>query len=300
MMETGLITARFVHYVALAALFGSWAYAGFATANVALRRRFGRMAIVSAVVVLLSSVAVLAATIAGLGGDIKFLGDADLWATVIGETDFGKIWSVRLVLATCVIAIAIGWAAGRGAATRTVGLVMAGALVTLIAWTGHAAIEEGAAGQVHRLADALHLVAAVVWIGALMPMLWLLARPNTAPQAAQRLTEFHAVGLIAVLTLLVTGAVNSYFLVGTPEALVTTTYGQLLAAKLGLFAAMAALAARNRFRYAPALAQSVSTGMVSHNSAASLQRSIRGELVLGVLVLAIVAILGSIAPGTST
>ena len=179
------------------------------------------------------------------------------------------------------------------------GLVMAGALVTLIAWTGHAAIEEGAAGQVHRLADALHLVAAVVWIGALLPLMWLLAKPNTAPQAAQRLTQFHAVGLIAVLTLLVTGAVNSYFLVGTPEALLTTTYGQLLAAKLALFAGMVALAAGNRFRHAPALARSVSAGVVCEASIGSLRRSIGGEMILGMLVLAIVAILGAIAPATS-
>lgn len=299
MMETGLIAARFVHYVGLAVLFGSWAYSGFGSADVALRRRFGRMAIVSAVVVLLGSVAVLAATITGLGGDLRALGDLDLWATVIGETDFGRIWSVRLVLATCAVATAVGWAAGRGDATRMVGLVMAGALVTLIAWTGHAAIDEGAAGQLHRLADALHLIAAVVWIGALLPMLWLLASPNAVPEAAQRLAQFHAVGLFAVVTLLVTGAVNSYFLVGTPEALVATTYGQLLAAKLALFAGMVALAAGNRFRHAPALADSVDAGLVSDTSIANLRRSIRGELILGVLVLAVVAILGAIAPAAS-
>jgi putative copper resistance protein D len=298
-IETGLIAARFVHYVGLTVLFGSWAYAGFGSADVALRRRFRRVAIASAVVVLLSSAAVLAATIAGLGGDLESLGDRDLWATVIGETDFGKIWSVRLVLAACVSAIGIGWAARREVATRMVGLVTTGALVTLIAWTGHAAIEEGAAGQVHRLADALHLVAAVVWIGALLPMLWLLAMPNTAPQAALRLTQFHTVGLLAVLTLLVTGAINSYFLVGRPDALVTTTYGLLLAAKLALFAVMIALAAFNRFRHAPALAHSVSTGIVSQKSAVRLCRSIRGELILGVLVLAVVAVLGAIAPAAS-
>jgi copper resistance protein D len=299
MIEAGLIAARFVHHVALAVLFGSWAYAGFGCADVALRRRFGRMAIVSAIVVLLGSLAVLAATIAGLGGDFGAIGDPDLWATVIGETDFGRIWSVRLVVATCAVATAVGWAAGRGAATRVVGLVMAGALVTLIAWTGHAAIEEGAAGQLHRLADALHLIAAVVWIGALLPMLWLLAVPSTAPEAALRLTQFHAVGLVAVLTLLVTGTINSYFLVGTPRALVATTYGQLLAAKLALFAGMVALASGNRFRHVPALADSVAADLVSDTGIANLRRSIRGELILGVLVLAVVAILGAIAPAAS-
>lgn len=300
MMETGLIAARFVHYVALAALFGSWAYAEFGSADATLRRRFGRLPVASSILVLLASITVLAATIAGLGGEISSLSDPALWATVIAETDFGMIWSIRMVIAVGAVAVGINWAARRGAATRMVGLVMAGALVTLIAWTGHAAIEEGAGGQLHRIADALHLIAAIVWIGALLPMLWLLAVPSTAPEAALRLTQFHAVGLIAVLTLLVTGTINSYFLVGTPEALVTTTYGQLLAAKLALFAGMVALASGNRFRHAPALARSVSAGVVSDESVARLRRSIRGEMILGVLVLAVVAILGAIAPAASS
>ena len=52
-METGLIAARFVHYVGLAVLFGSWAYAWFGSADGALSRRFGSVAIASAVAVLL-------------------------------------------------------------------------------------------------------------------------------------------------------------------------------------------------------------------------------------------------------
>lgn len=299
MTETGLIAARFVHYVALALLFGTYAYWSFASEAVTLQRHFRRLATLSAGLALLGSVLVLAATVAGLGGSYGSLSDLELWSAVVTETDFGRIWSVRLALSVLVIAFAIGWREQAPPTGRWVGVAIAGALVSTVAWTGHAAIEEGTAGQLHRWADALHLIAAMVWVGVLIPILWLLAAKSAAPHAVRRLTQFHSVGLVAVLTLLITGVVNSYFLVGTPSALFITTYGQLLVTKLVLFAAMVALAAANRLSHAPALARNVSAGTDTAASTARLRHAIQGELVLGVLVLAIVSALGAIAPAVS-
>lgn len=299
MIETGLIAARFVHYVALALLFGTYAYWSFAYADERLRRRFRLLAILSSLLALFGSVLVLAATVAGLGGSYASLFDQELWSAVIAETDFGKIWSVRLVLSVLVVAFAIGWREQGGSRGRWVGVTIAGALVATVGWTGHAAIEEGTAGQLHRWADVLHLLAAMAWVGALIPLLWLLAARSAGPEAVRRLTQFHSVGLVAVLTLLMTGLVNSYFLVGAPAALLTTTYGQLLMIKLALFAAMVALAAANRLSHAPALARNVSSGTDAVASIARLRHAIWGELALGVLVLAIVSVLGAIAPAVS-
>jgi copper resistance protein D len=300
MIETGLIAARFVHYAALALLFGGWAYAGFGADDPVLRPRYKRLAIWSAAAVLISSVAVLAATTAGLGGSFNALADTELWSTVIQETDFGTIWCARLALALLATMAALAWNRHPGHSAQMAGLILAGGLVVSVAWTGHAAIEEGAAGQLHRWADALHLAAAVVWLGALLPLLWLLSSPGASAQASRRLMQFHAIGLVAVLTLFLSGVVNSFFLVGTPTAMLTTSYGQLLAAKLLLFAGMVVLAASNRFRHAPSLARSVSAELSSDESISKLRGTIRVELALGLMVLAIVSILGAIAPAAST
>lgn len=299
MIEAGLIGARFLHYAALVLLFGGWAYAGFGNAVPALRRRLDRLIIGSALLVLIGSGAVLAATVAGLGGSYGTLADTTLWATIIAETDFGQIWSVRLTLALLSVAVALAWRYGHGATARLTGLVLAGALLITVAWTGHAAVEEGAAGWLHRWADALHLVAAAVWLGALGPLLWLLARKNDAADAARRLSGFHAVGLAAVLTLIATGLINSLFLVGDPLALLNTRYGQMLALKLVLFAFMIWLAARNRLLHTPALMRVISDGTDPGIASARLRRSIGGELALGMIVLAIVAVLGAIEPAAS-
>lgn len=296
MTETGLIAARFVHYAALTLLFGSWAYAGFGGDHAVLRKRFTRLAIWSAAAVLISSAAVLAATAAGLGGSLAALADTSLWSTVIQETDFGRIWVARLVLALLAIVAAFAWKGQPGQSSRLIGLIIAGGLVVTVAWTGHAAIEEGATGQLHRWADALHLLAAVVWIGVFAPLLWLVSSSDRAATAARQLTRFHAIGMAAVSALVLTGIVNGIFLVGSPGALLATSYGQLLTFKLALFVGMLGLAGYNRSRLTPALVEATSSRSGLEASMVMLRRSIAGELALGLLVLAIVAILGAIDP----
>lgn len=299
MIEAGLIGARFLHYAALVLLFGGWAYAGFRSADVALGRRLDRLIVGSALLVLIGSGAVLAATVAGLAGSYGTLADNALWASIIAETDFGQIWSVRLILALLSVAVALAWRYSHWGIVRLTGVVLAGALLVTVAWTGHAAIEEGATGSLHRWADALHLVAAAVWLGALAPLLWLLACKDDSADAGRRLTGFHAVGLAAVLTLIATGLINSFFLVGDPLALLTTRYGQLLGLKVVLFALMIWLAARNRLSHTPALTRAISEGTDPRMSSARLRRSIGGELALGTVVLAIAAVLGAIEPAAS-
>lgn len=299
MIETGLIAARFVHYAALALLFGGWAYAAFGKHDAALRHQFRGLTIWSATAVLISSAVVLAATTAGLGGSFDALADRDLWSTVLQETDFGRIWIARLALTLLALVVAVAWKGGPGRGAHLLGVILAGGLAATVAWTGHASIEEGLAGQIHCWADALHLIAAMVWIGAFVPLLWLVSRVDRAPEAAIQLTRFHAIGLCAVLALIFTGILNGVFLVGTPRALLTTSYGQLLMLKLALFASMLGLAGFNRLRHAPALLAATRSAGRPEASIAMLKRSIRAELTLGLLILAVVALLGAIEPAAS-
>jgi putative copper resistance protein D len=301
--DAGLIAARFLHYAALALAFGAFAYVGFGERSPAVNRRLNQLRLGSSLILLLGMLAVLTATVAGLGGGWASLSDPTLWAAVVRDTDFGRIWSARVVMAMLLIAVAlVMWRRPRG--LRRLGLLLAGALVASVALTGHAQAEAGAAGMVHRLADAAHLVAAAVWLGALPPLLFLLQRDalgslESLRRAAGRLRAFHAVGLGSVVTLVLTGLVNSWFLVGSFEQLVTTSYGGVLLAKLALFAVMVGLAADNRLRLAPALSREVARSSESREVLARLRSHIRGELVLGMLVLLAVAALGAMAPASA-
>lgn len=299
MTEAGLIAARFVHYAALVVTFGAFAYLGNGERSASLAGRLARLGLASSIVLLLSALAVLAAITAGLGGGFAALSDATLWAAVLGETNFGRVWSVRLAMAVLLIAISLAaWRLPTRALT-SFGILLAGGLVVTVALTGHAAAAEGAPGVLHRVADAAHLIAAAVWLGALPPLLILLRPESTETPtdleiAVARLQAFHAIGLSSVVVLVVSGLVNSWYLVGTFDRLLTTTYGGVLLAKVVVVLAMIGLAAENRWRLVPALARDVSCS--GRADASKLRSRIRAELVLGIFVLVAVSVLGAIAP----
>lgn len=304
MTDAGLIAARFVHYGALSLAFGAFAYGGFARGETLdrIRRRLRRLALWSSLGVLFGSVAVLAATVAGLGGSYAAALDGSLWSAVLKETDFGRVWAVRLVLAAALVLIA-AFSVGRSSRRlRWAGLVLAGGLLGAVALTGHAQLGTGTAGLLHRGADAVHLFAAAAWIGVLPPLLLLLSRTGPGrsveqPEAAaRRLQAFHAVGLTAVLLLVATGLVNSVFLVGSVDRLFTTPYGGVLLAKLVLFFGMLGLAAGNRLRLVPALTRELSAGGEPSHLLRRLRTSIGAELILAALVLLAVAVMGAITP----
>jgi putative copper resistance protein D len=177
-------------------------------------------------------------------------------------------------------------------------LASATALASLV-WSGHAAASEGLAGTIHRAADALHMIAAGIWLGAIAAFLILL-RPATDDDeqpryqmAAQGLERFAQVGTGCVIAIAATGLINFEMIVGLQRAgsMLHSTYGYLLIAKFLLFAGMLALAALNRWRLTPALAAAD-----GETSRAAIRRSIALEASAAAGILALVAILGILEP----
>lgn len=308
MILAGLVAARFAHFVALALAFGAVAYGGWGERETTdpTRRRLRRLETWSVGAVLVSALAVLAMTAANMAGDVAGAADASVWAAIVRETDFGRVWAVRITLAFALLAIiASRYSDAAQSSKRIASVLLAGGLVATVALTGHAQDETGLAGLVHRLSDGVHLVAAAVWIGALLPLLYLLWCPlhdERGPdphEAARRLQSFHNIGIAAVSALLVSGLINSFFLVGDVGRLFTTPYGRVLLLKLALFGAMVALAADNRRRLVPGLGRALEAGEAADLWLRKLRRHIRGELALSFAVLATVGVLGSIAPASA-
>ena len=146
----------------------------------------------------------------------------------------------------------------------------------------------------------MHFWLASVWFGALVPLSLLVLRADRAPGARERveahyaLRRFSSIGSLAVTTLIVTGLINSWFLIGPPSwaALFGTPYGIVLVAKLVCFAFILVLAAANRFWLTPQLR--TSTGPLT-----CLKWSLAGEITLAALLILAVAVLGSLEPPVS-
>jgi copper resistance protein D len=223
--------------------------------------------------------------------------------TVIEQTQFGRVWLVRLWL-LFVLGVLLAVAPKRAgerdwARFGVAGGGLAGALLATLAWSGHAIGGHGVDRYIHAAADSVHLLAAGAWLGALPPLITVLshsaALPGTrgATLAALAARRFSSLGVLSVTAIVLSGMINARYLVGSVPGLFSSTYGRELLAKLALFGAMLVLAAINRWRLTPQL--SATTG----GSAAALRRLRRNailETVLGVGVVAVVGALGITVP----
>jgi putative copper resistance protein D len=218
-------------------------------------------------------------------------------------TDFGWDWILRLILAG-LLAGTLVWQQRSISPDRAGAavIVLAAGLVGTLAWAGHAAASSGVRGNVHLFADVLHLLAAAAWIGALIPLAVLLrtVRAHEDERAVMvargAVLRFSTLGVASVGTLIVTGAMNSWMLVGGLSGLIDTGYGQLLSVKLALFLLMLSIAAVNRIWLTPR-----ATGeLKAANSRRSLRQIERNSLIeasVGALIICIVAVLGTMPPG---
>ncbi len=248
------------------------------------------------VLALVSGVASLAHQAALASGRPDALLQRDIVARVLFETQAGHVWLVRqglvLLLAAFLLARPVvessgDWLAMRGEAAL-LGLLALG----LLAAGGHAAaVAPWTAGAV--AVDALHLAATGIWLGGLLPLGFLLrlasreVGADARPYAVLATRRFSRMALLAVITLIATGVVNTILQVGSVAALVGTPYGRLLLAKLGVFGLLLALARVNRRRYLPQLGGEAVT--VGRPAMRALARSVVGESALGLGLLGIVS-----------
>ena len=218
------------------------------------------------------------------------------WSTVLFQTQFGRVWQLRLGLIAALFAlVATGF--GKVKARRCITPILCLLSVVLLgslAWISHAA-----AAGVHPLGllgDMLHLCAAGGWIGGLVPLAVFLVHARApfslGETVARVVSRFSMLSLCCVSVLVVSGISNSWLLVGSIYALFTTPYGRLLLSKLTLFAILIAFGARNRFLVKIKLLKDPADPALLPQ----LHRNVLYEVCLGVAVVAIVACLGVTPP----
>ncbi|MCH9408193.1 copper homeostasis membrane protein CopD [Pantoea eucalypti] len=221
---------------------------------------------------------------------------------VVGETAVGMSWVVRLVALTIAF-VGLGLRLRNAVLSRYVLMLAGGTALATLAWGGHAAMNDGVSYYVHLLSDIVHLSAAGAWVGALTAFTVLLSikkasKAAYALQLSGALTGFARAGTVIVISIVITAVVNFVLITEKPlSTLPGSVYGLLLVIKTALFFLMLLLAAANRFRLAPKLENALLQG---HYKAgiALMRKSIITEFTVAVLILAIVAWLGTLSPGT--
>jgi putative copper resistance protein D len=302
MLDAAEVASRFLHYAAVTMLFGAvWFFfrelpAEPKAEGSTLRTPAGSWLIGLVILAIASGLAWFAFTTARITQTLSAAVDPQALADVLRETDFGPLWSTRILLTIVMFAVLARRTMLPSRSVNALHVGISAALLASLALTGHARAEEGAVASLHVLADALHLLAAGLWLGGLLGLFVLLTPARSGrddKDAIEALRSFAGTGSIAVATLIVTGVINTALLVGSIEGMVSTTYGRLLLCKLALFIAMLSLAAANRFALVPHLCQPQPLRV---RTLAVLKRHVLIEQIAGLGVLMIVSVLGALAP----
>jgi copper resistance protein D len=286
---TALALCRFAHFLAAMLTFGMsaclWAYTP-ERLRVALSPVARRIALVASLVALLTAIAWLALESAAMADDWSAAIDPDQIGAVLTDTAFGHAWALHLILAAALVVVAFS-SAGWGATA-----VASGALLASLGLVGHAAMQTGAEGVLHRANHAIHLLAAGAWIGGLVPFAMCLRayqRDDLRKDAVRAMTSFSFWGQLIVAAIVLTGVVNIALTSHHPPLPPTTPYRALLVTKLVVVAIMIALALFNRFVLAPRL-------KTSPNTLATLRATSLAEIALGCIVVALVSVFALFDP----
>jgi len=216
--------------------------------------------------------------------------DPSIIGAVLFETGFDRVWCWHLLFAALLL-VSVSITTHR----YSLLLVCAALALGSLGWVGHAAGTGGWIGLGRELNQSVHLLAAGLWLGGLLPLGWLLGQSRRAANglgilSREAVPALSQRGYTAVVAIALTGVVNTLFLVDGFDNLFGTSYGRLLSLKILFYLAMVGIALRNRFRLAPLLSGECASG------AGALYRSVLVEQAIGLAILVAVSVLGTWAP----
>lgn len=126
---------------------------------------------------------------------------------------------------------------------RRGGIVLGAGVALVVTWS---LANHSAAGSQVLLAlpvDAIHLLAMAIWLGGLPVLLGVLLRSGDVAGMRTAIPLFSKIALGCVVALIVTGTYQAWREVGTPAAMFGTSYGTVLAVKVGMVAVLVVLGA---------------------------------------------------------
>jgi putative copper resistance protein D len=288
---TALVLCRFAHFMAAMLTFGAsaylWLYAP-KRIRLALSPAVRRLALASSAVALVTAILWLALESASMADDWSGAVDPGAIGAVLGDTAFGHAWAAHLILAAALVAVVAFGPRGRWAPTA----VLSAALLMSLGLVGHAAMQTGAEGALHRANHAVHLLTTAAWIGGLVPFAMCLSAygdDDLRQDAVRAMTGFSFWGQLVVAAIVVTGAVNIALTSGRSPMPPMTPYRALLDVKLVAVGVMILLAVFNRFVLLPQLRPGATAlGILRATSVA--------EVVLGSVVVALVSAFALLDP----
>jgi putative copper resistance protein D len=273
--DTVLIALKALTYAATFGAAGAvffLCYSG-TLAAIAERMRIRRLVIGLALLSLLTGGAQILVTAGSMSGAAAGMWDGPM-VRMVWQAGGGRVYGIRaigLVLLTLAVLRNLHpWPACIGAITAA----------TSFAWTGHVwSLHPKALSM---LLLGVHLLGAAFWLGALAPLV-IVARDRELPRIAAAAYRFGRSAVFVVAGLIAAGVGLLWKMLGNVSDLWASEYGRYVLLKLTFVAGLLCLAAFNKLRLTPRLRAG------DDRAVRSLRLTIRLELLLGALILAVTA-----------
>lgn len=291
-LATLFVLCRFLHFLAVMLMFGISIFTALLAPDSfssTLKNRLSPLLIFSTFLGLISAIGLLAIQAGMMGDGWSDTYKLSVWWAVF-NTRFGQIWQWHLGLSLLSM-----WLVLLGS-TRIYSRLMVGCstvLLASLAFTGHAAMHDGALGGIHQINQIIHLLSAGYWLGCLPPLLICLAytqHSDVKREAITTLIRFSSWGHLAVILVLATGIINSIIMLRETALALTSVYQKLLLSKVLLVLLMIVVALINRYLIVPMLRQlpvKAHSWLVVNSCA---------EIIIGAGVLLLVSIFATMAP----
>jgi putative copper resistance protein D len=254
-----------------------------------VRSRLARSLVLTAI----GAAVVAAAQLLSLAVQLSVLaeGGAGWPLAEVARTSFFRAGVVRILACAGLVTGCVALA--RRPDRRGGWIALAGLTVLLgigTAWTSHAAGRLGPRAAL-LLLDALHQLAAGVWIGGLLHLTLVASSRAETDWSARQLKRFSATAFVSVAVLIVAGVGLSLSYVGDVGALWGTSYGSMILTKTAVLAGLVFLGAANFFAVRR-LPEGASVSLPR------LRRFVEVEFGLGATALFIAASLTSLPPAS--
>jgi copper transport protein len=280
-VDAALAVVRFLGLALILLSVGGAFVLGYVTDPGTLRGRWHWLVLaIVGLLLALDSVAWIALTgvkAAGFG-----LGKVFTWSLSreVLDTDFGKIWVLRGLLALALSLVAVV-AMRRRAMPDALLLFLGSAIAVTPALSGHARIE----GALGILSDAVHVLAAGIWAGGLafLALLLVEAGGDRWSLASTAVPRFSTIAVVSVGALIAAGLLSGYLEVRSVDGIWKTTYGRLLLAKVALLLPLLALGAFNNRISVPRLR----AGATDPGGRRAFTRAVTAELVILLVVVGV-------------
>ncbi|ABK78408.1 streptogramin lyase [Cenarchaeum symbiosum A] len=211
------------------------------------------------------------------------------------QTSFGMTWSIRMGITVALLGVwfameRAGRLSPRGQAPL---LVLALLLIATTTMMGHGT----ASGQPSAMAlDYVHNLVSSAWIGgiiflafALLPALRGLGDRAREGLSLAAMPRFSIMFIIAIGIVIITGPVLMWLLEDDLGMIAGSTYGRLIVIKILLASAMIGIGWYHQFSIQKKAEKAIKSGAPDVNR--KLGRSLRAEVILGVALLGVVALL---------